>query len=119
MLEFFRDGGFGMYPILGFGVVTLFTAAYFAIRAQPQVKGFIEGMAKALLFSSLTGTATGFAATLSCASSRKCTDEEPLRIVMMGIRESLNCVIMGFAFLTMIYLLTAVGQRRVDAKALP
>lgn len=117
MVEFFKNGGFGMWPVLVFGLITVATAGYYAFRAQAQVKGFIEWMSRTVLFASLTGTITGIATTLGYVTSDKCPRSELTVTTMMGIRESLSNAIMGFAFLTVIFLLTAIGQRRLDAKS--
>jgi hypothetical protein len=40
------------------------------------------------------------------------------RILYVGFGESLSPMVMGPAFLALIYTLTAIGQRRVDAKTM-
>jgi hypothetical protein len=124
MLEFFKDGGWSMFVILAFGCVVLVTAGYFAVRPDARHEGFIKWMSFALICSVLVGVASDlgtvfhFTATMGndAESQRIAEGGDRVSVILQGCAESLSPPIMGFGFLTLAAMLTAVGRRRLDAK---
>jgi thiol:disulfide interchange protein len=114
MLKLIQHGGFTMYPILLFGAVALATAAWFAYRAEGRVRGFLNAMALAILFASFAAQAAGLKKTLFAAAAAQPGLKEV--IIMRGLGESLSAYVLGGAFLALTYLLTAIGQRRLDGR---
>ena len=117
MIEFLRSGGYGAVAVLLVGLFLLATSAWFAVRKDGRVRGFLEALGRALVFFSLTGTVTGFAQTLRYAAERAPAGEERAVALLLGLGESLGSLILGFAFLGLSWLLIAVGQRRIDARS--
>jgi hypothetical protein len=121
MLTLFRDGGWSMFIILAFGLAALLTAASHAIRPDPVREGFLQWMSRALFWAVLCGitsdlaTLCHYAAQDSGAQGEALTSDMRARIALQGFGESMSPAIMGFAFLALIALLTAVGRRRIDA----
>src|ERR1019366_2996878 len=116
MIEFFKDGGWSMFVILLFGFVALAPAGFFAARPDGKHEGFLKWMCRALLWSTLTGLTSDFAAVFHYTTNL--TDaEERSRTILQGMAESMSPVIMGLGFLTLTAFLTAIGRRRLDAKA--
>lgn len=115
MIEFFQDGGWSMFVILAFGCVVLATAGYFAVRPDARHEGFIKWMSVALVFAVLAGIASDFGAVFHYTRTIE-NDAERARTILQGCAECMSPPIMGFGFLTLAALLTAIGRRRLDAK---
>lgn len=115
MLEFFRNGGFSMYPVLVFGLLTLGAAIHFAMRADKKVRNFIEPMYKVVVFSSVTGLLTDLATVCGYLESHE-LGAKFATTCAEGLKESLGPVIMGSSFLALTFLFVAIGQRRLDAR---
>lgn len=115
MIEFFQDGGWSMFVILAFGCVVLATAAYFAVRPDARHEGFIKWMSFALICSVLVGLASDFGAVFHNTETIANNDERD-RTMAQGYAECMSPPIMGFGFLTLAAMLTAIGRRRLDAK---
>lgn len=113
--QFFLAGGWGMYFVLAFALVTLAQAVAFARRPEPGRRAALEALGRATSCSILGTVALDLAtvgsrvpAMLDWASSPKL----PL-IVMEGIAESLTPAILGYAFLALVWMIAAVGHRRL------
>jgi hypothetical protein len=115
MLQFFRDGGWSMFVIVVFGMLTLGSAGFYAARPDGRREGFLRWMSRAMLWSILAGLASDIGAT--CHFTRTMSDpDERSRTVMQGLAESMSPAIMGFSLLAVAAFLTAVGRRRMDAR---
>ena len=125
MLTFFRNGGVPMWFILLFGVMALGAAGFFAVRVDRKLLGFIKWMSVATVCTVVSGTAADLGTTCFTVA-RIVTGENALpemkgvpwyAIVLEGFAESMSPVIMGMSLLALTALLTAIGRRRLDAKA--
>ncbi len=121
-----------MYFVVGFGFVALAQAAHFASRPSATHEGFLKWMSRTLLWAILTGICSDIGTVMSVGSQRMGESQQRLleegiagqladsetrtRIICQGISESLSPGIVGFAFLAVVAMLTAVGRRRLDAK---
>lgn len=115
MIEFFRDGGWSMFVIVGFGFLTLASAAFYAARPSGAVDGFLKWMSRAVLWSTLAGLASDLGTT--CHYTARIEDAgERARATLQGVSESMSPPIMGFAFLAVAAFLAAIGRRRMDAR---
>jgi hypothetical protein len=117
MMTLLRDGGFPMVSVLLLGAVTLISAFAFAVRPDAASERFVGWMGLSTLCSVLCGVASDLATTLSVVTLE---DEMPfelrIRIAMKGAAESMAPAIVGFALLSVVALMLAVGKRRLDAK---
>ena len=116
MLTFFRNGGFPMFFILFFGAVALATAFWFAVRPSDRHDGFIKWMARATLYATVSGTLADFLAVMRYVVREQLQGDRRALILCEGFAESLSPGIMGFSFLALVALMTAVGRRRLDAR---
>ena len=121
MWTLIRNGGvIPMMFILVFGLVGLVAAFYFAMRAERRSLGFIRSMMLAVLFATLAATAADLGATLYAATRAwDKPGEGPLEaahMVVEGFAESSSPGILGFSFLALTAMLTAVGRRRLDER---
>jgi hypothetical protein len=119
MITLMRNGGSPMFFVLLFGLVALATAFWFAVKPSERQVGFIKWMSRATLWSILCGFCADFASVFYNTTTddyEQMSKELFVRIVVHGLAESMSPGIVGFALLSLIALVTAVGQRRLDAK---
>lgn len=117
LFTLFQNGGMPMWFIVLFGAIGLGTAFWYALRPDTKHEGFIRGMSAATLFAILNGFCSDLAMVAKTVAQ---LDPQPdpetrFRILLEGFYESMSPGIIGFAFLSLIALLTAVGRRRRDA----
>ena len=115
MLTLFRNGGFPMFFVVGFGILSLAAAGWYAFRPNPRSIGFIVWMSAATFFSVLMGTATDLGAVFFHVSRmvENNIPGPPFSVVLLeGFAESMSPAIMGFAFLALTAFVTAVGKAR-------
>ena len=117
MLEFFRNGGFSMFPVLFFGLATLAAAIAYAMRADEKTRHFIDPMYKVVVFSSATGLLTNLGAVFHYLATKNVPANELSTTLAQGLNESLGPAIMGSAFIAVSFLFVAIGLRRADARA--
>jgi hypothetical protein len=116
MWQLFKEGGFPMWFVVTFGLVALATALVFAIRPRREQEGFIIGMSHATLFSVLAGVAADFSAVSHAIESHRFPDSQTPLILIEGFGESMSPCIFGFPMLSLVWLMVAVGRRRLDAR---
>ena len=115
MLEFFLAGGVPMLGVVVCGLVALIAAVRFALTPDKRKVAAIVALSVAALASSLLGLAADLAAVagaISRTEELQKADVMPL-VMIQGFRESLSPVILGLALLTVIWLVMAVGFRRL------
>jgi hypothetical protein len=115
MIEFFQAGGWSMFLILALGLLTLGAAAMFMRKPEARDVGMIRGFSVATVFAVLCGVATDLATVFTHVPNHPewaHSPDMPL-IVMTGLGESLTPAILGFSMLTLAWLVTAVGVRRL------
>ncbi|HMI89337.1 MAG TPA: hypothetical protein VK550_34910 [Polyangiaceae bacterium] len=111
MWEHFVMGGWAMWFILLFGVLTVGAAARFAWRGEHQLSQFIRWMTLTTLASSFLGWGTAMIKVLSYVVHQATPDERWL-ILVEGTMEALNVPTFGLLFMVLACLLLAVGYRR-------
>lgn len=121
MWTLIRNGGvIPMSFILLFGVLALGSAFHFALRADRRTLGFVLGMARAVIYTTLAATFADVGATFTfvahLADKPETTPTRAMFIVIEGLAESTSPGIVGFSFVALTWMLVAVGQRRMDAK---
>jgi hypothetical protein len=119
MWTLIRDGGvIPMMFILVFGLLALGASFYFALRPRSAARsrGFIKSMAQATLFGTLAATFADVGATLYTASHswEHGGPVHAAHLLVEGLAESMSPGIVGFSFLALTAMLTAVGSRRLD-----
>lgn len=117
MLEFFRSGGWSMFVVLFLGVTTLIASLALLRKPAERHIGAIRALSAATVFSILSGVTSDLAAVFTQVPNREewaHSPDMPL-IVMTGLGESLAPAILGFTLLTLAWLVTAAGMRRLGA----
>ena len=115
MMTLIREGGWPMWLVLIFGLVSLGTAARFAWKPARAQLGFIFGISTATLFTSVMAICADLAAvghnTMANWDEWK---DSIVRVLCQGFAESMSPGIMGFSILSMVALLVAAGAARLE-----
>ena len=115
-----RDGGWGMWPILVFGVLAVIAAARFAWRGEHDLMAFVRWM----LATTASSALLGFSAAMHAVFNFIRQEQPPevaqvtdwrIRVLFEGTKEASNTLSLGFILITLTCLLVAVGYRRFPA----
>lgn len=113
MLEFFREGGWGMYPVLVFGLVMLATAARYAWDFEPARLRFVVATAMVVIVSTAHAMLTDLAQVLWYVSEpERVPDAALTRTIITGLMESTRPGGLGGALLSLALVLVAIGVYR-------
>lgn len=115
MMYLMRAGGFPMWIVLLFGIIVLAAAILFAWRPDEGKLGFIRGMSMATVFAILSGVSADLAATFYKVTRVPEFRAELVESVLSGLSESMSPAILGFSILSIVWLVTAMGVRRLAA----
>ena len=88
MFEFFRDGGWGMYPTTIFGFLLLAAGFLYLVRPESRYVPVVVTTGFMTIGAGLLGTVTGFIAT--CRYLGHVPQADQLKIAALGCAESLN-----------------------------
>ena len=111
--QFMMEGGWGMYPVLLLGVVTLASATRYALRPERLCLRFVSILWLTLLVVIVHATITDVAAVFHYFEDPvRAPDNEMARTLMIGLKESTRPAVLGGIFLTLVPLLAAVGVYR-------
>jgi Na+/H+ antiporter NhaC len=117
MLDFFKEGGWGMWAILVFGLITLGAAIRFAARPERRQMGFLGAMSLTTVIATLNATWTDFGAVFNALSDEKrVPDADLTRTMWEGLKESTRPGAFGGGLLTIACLLFAVGVLRMNRR---
>jgi hypothetical protein len=108
--NFFRDGGFGMWPTVLFGFFLVATSGLYALRPEKRFLLLAAVLGAATFGSGILGAAVGIINTMRYAQSAPA--EEHVRIAMIGTAESLNNVVLALILFVLASLMAAVGAAR-------
>jgi hypothetical protein len=113
MIEFFKDGGWGMWPILFMGLATLVSAGLYAHKPERRRLGFILAIGIATLFSTIGATLmdVGTVCHAVAGDERFAKEDRPL-IFLQGMQESTRPGVFGTTILSVAALLVAAGMSR-------
>ncbi len=111
--EFMHEGGWGMWPILLLGLVALASAVRYAIRPERLCLRFLAVLWVTLLSAVVHATVTDVAAVFRYFEDPvRAPDNQIVRMLFMGLKESTRPAALGGVFLTLVPLLAAVGVYR-------
>lgn len=117
MLDFFRAGGFNMFPLTIFGVAMLITGIKFARNADAQRLALIRALTTTIVFCMIIGVAAGFASTAKFVATHPEGQKEPLNYLLIGFSETLTNIMLGGSFVVLTWILVAFGVRRMPKDA--
>jgi hypothetical protein len=111
--EFMREGGWGMYPILLIGIVALASATRYAIRPERLCLRFVAVLWVTLLAAVVHATVTDLSAVFRYFDDpARAPDDQIVRMLFVGLKESTRPAVLGGIFLTLVPLLAAAGIYR-------
>lgn len=116
MMEWFKLGGWGMYPILIVGLIATGNSAFYAARGDARVHGSIKALSKALVWFIATAVSSDLIAVFFFLKGQNTADPQHTKILYEGLGESLTPLTLGGAFLGLVWTLAAVGQRKADQR---
>ena len=112
-VEFMREGGWGMWPTLLIGLVSLGAAIRYAARPERPHFRFAAALWLTLLVVVVHASITDVAAVFGYFDDPgRATDSEIPRLIIRGLKESTRPAVLGGIFLTLVPLLAAVGIYR-------
>lgn len=111
--EFMLEGGWGMWPILLFGVVALGSAARYGVTPHRSSLRFVALLWVTLLATVAHATVTDLAAVFAYFETHPAS--AVTSALLIGLKESSRPMALGGIFLTLIPLLGAVGVYRASA----
>lgn len=112
MIDFFKDGGWGMWAILFVGVLLLVSSGRFAHKPEPRRLGLICILALSTLFSMLHTTLLDLGTVFGAVAHEGIPEQQLLRMFLQGMKECTRPGVFGAMILTVASLLVAVGMSR-------
>jgi hypothetical protein len=115
MLEFFREGGWAMFFVLAFGSLAFVAAVIFAVRPDPRRVDVVRDLTRATVFS----IAAGMVADLARVGHKvpnvpEWANSPKIHLILLqGFAESMAPGVLGFTLLSLVWLVMAVGHRRL------
>jgi hypothetical protein len=115
MLQLFREGGWAMFFVLAFGSLAFIAAVVFAARPHPGRIDVVRALTRATVFSIAAGIVADVAAVCSHVPANPEWANSPKihLILLQGLGESMAPGILGFTILSLVWLVMAVGHRRL------
>jgi len=109
MGEILREAGWGVYPVLLFGVTSLVLAVSYGVEPRRRLLPLIIGFGVATIIAGALGTLTGLQHSVAHLG-----EVAPDRrwIFLIGLRESLHNLVMAFVIECVVTLVTTVGGYR-------
>lgn len=113
IVDSFHAGGFGMYPVLVFGLLLLAAAGRYAMTPEKRFVPLLVALGTLTLSSGAFGFTTGLIATANHLWA--VTDRDPY-LPILGMGEAMNCVALALAFVVLASLGASLGALRLARK---
>ncbi len=112
--NFFRNGGWGMFPTAFFGFFLVASAVVALIRPEQRYRAVARGFGLLTVTAGALGLATGLIKTFHYIW--KVPPEQQVAIAAEGCAESLNNLVLAFMFVLVAGLLLTASAIRVARK---
>ena len=116
MMQFFHEGGWGMFPVLVLGLVVLFASTRYLIDGEPVRLRFILALALAQLALVVQATVADLGAVMKAL--QHAPPEIFSRLLVAGLKECTRPALLGFGLLSLSLILVAIGVYRVSQREL-
>lgn len=110
IVNVFREGGWGMWPVLFLGTIALVLSCVHALRPRAEVVPLINGLKVATLIAGALGFGTGIHTTIKYL--HPIPAPERALLALDGFGESLNNVLLALGLVLMVSILLGVGGYR-------
>jgi dipeptide/tripeptide permease len=117
MLEFFRDGGWGMYPTILFGFTLVAAGFLYLFRPESRYVSIVFCTGFLTVGSGVLGTVTGLVTTFRYLQHVPPVDQ--LKIAALGTAESLNNIVLALIIAIVAALPTLGGVIRSVRRVQP
>jgi hypothetical protein len=113
--KFMGEGGWAMWFVLAFGLITWAAAVSFARKPGLTREHTVRSFTRATSFAIISAVCLDLAAVGSRVPNEPRFANHPriYFVVMEGISESLAPAILGFTLLSFAWIVMAIGQRRL------
>ena len=111
MWQFFTDGGFTMFPLLAGGFGLTAASVLYATRPTERLRSAALNLGLVVLFAGLFGVAQAVRTVLRVAATAEDADAQH-RIVLAGLSESANNLVLAFFFLSLAAIAVTLGGWR-------
>jgi hypothetical protein len=115
VIEHFRDGGWGMFPTLLFGVFLLVVALRYARSPERRLVPLLLGLGTLTMSAGALGFVSGMITT--CAYISQVQAPETTSIALQGLGESLNNVAFALLFVVVAAIAASVGSLKIARAA--
>lgn len=113
--DFYRAGGFGMYPTTVFGFLFVAAAVLFALRPDRRALPLVWTLCVTTFGSGLLGTSVGMVKTFRYLEQVPVADQ--VKIAALGCAESLNNLVLALVIVVATSLIVAAGALRLSRAA--
>jgi hypothetical protein len=110
MSEFFKAGGWGMYPPLLFGFLLIACSILFLLRPEPRYLASLVGLGTTTAAAGLLGFCSGMMNVLRYLN--EVPADERFLIAALGCEESLHCVMLALILLVIAGIFVSLGAAR-------
>lgn len=110
-MDFVREGGWPMYPVLACGLAAIVLAARHALWPQRSLRPLVVGLAAAAVAWGLAGTVMGVIHSIGGLDD--VGGELKYALFLKGLREALNCAGAGLLAAALVAVPAAVGSWRM------
>jgi hypothetical protein len=119
MVQFFVEGGWGMYPVLVLSLILVVSAGRYALDCEPVRLRFITAMSLTLLaFIAASLVACVAKVFWFLESPERVPDAQFLRILAEGLKESSRPALLGLPLLGVGLIFVSIGIYRASGREL-
>ena len=111
MMDFVREAGFGIWPVMVFGALAVALAARHAARPRGGGMPLVVGTSVLTLLFGLLGTVVGIQTSVRYLHQVEDADRW---IFLVGLRESLNNMVAALVIVALAGILAMVGAHRAS-----
>ncbi len=113
MIEHFKAGGWGMFPILIVGLVMLGASASAAATGRRTTRRFALRLSPAVAWMTVVAVATDVMAVMYHLARQPRVDAT---VLCQGLGESSSPAVLGAGLLALAHLMAAIGSRREEER---
>ena len=113
MMEHFREGGWGMFPVLAFGLLLLGAAIKYAVNPEKKMVPLLYGLGVLTLSAGALGFVTGLMTTANAIGTIPEFTSRAGLITIIGVGESLNNVAFALIFIVLAAIAGSLGAMQI------